>query len=229
MLQLAIFSYPTKHCYRKTPLWKYYKLIPAHKSLFSKRDGIGAAIGHLIWQNGMNYYLNDLDHWILENLCEHYLRFVDDSYFVVKDKDAFLPHLHEIRRRLAEVGCTMHPHKFYCQHYTKGVNALGSTIKMDRVYPSKRVVRRAFNCVRNFNRCIRATRIEPFIASLNSYLGIFKRRNAYAIIRNIVDSISGKWWKFCHYNDSRRIIQANKGYTHYELLTRKYKLKLSFI
>lgn len=228
MLQVAIYSYPTHHCWRKSPLWKWARYIAPEKSLFSKPDGTGAAIGHLIWQNGMNYYLNDLDHWILENLTPHYMRFVDDMYFVVQNKEAFLPYIQEIRRRLAEVGCTLHRKKFYCQHYTKGVNALGSTVKMDRVYPSSRIVRRAERCILNYNRCARESKLEGFIATVNSYFGIFKRRNGYAIIRRLVDMICAQWWRFCHYCDTRRIIEANKGFTHIEIVTRKFNLKTQF-
>lgn len=225
MIQHAIYSFPAKHCYRKSPMWKWGKYIPDSKSLFRKPDGIGAAIGHLIWQNGMNYYLNDFDHWVLDNLCPHYIRFVDDMYFVVENKDAFLPYLETVRAKLAEVGCTVHPKKFHCQHYTKGVNALGSTIKMDRVYVSVRIVRRAKRSVINFNRCIRVGKIERFLASMNSYLGIFKNKNCYAIIRDLVDMISPKWLKYVHYNDQRKCLQANPGYTHNELLFNKYKFK----
>ena len=228
MLRCAIYSYPTKHCYRKSPMWKWHEYIPDSKSLFCKPDGIGAAIGHLIWQNGMNYYLNDLDHWIIDNLCPHYIRFVDDMYFVVENKEAFLPWIEVIRSKLAEYGCTIHPKKFYCQHYTKGVNALGNTIKLDRIYPSNRIVARAMRAVQNFNRCARPDKLERFLSSINSYLGVFRRRNAYGISQDLIRAISPAWWQFCHYNEKRRILQANPGYTHYELIARKYHFKLKY-
>ena len=227
MLQAAIFSYPTRHCWRKSPLWKWARHIAPEKSLFSKPDGIGAAIGHLIWQNGMNYYLNDLDRWILGNLCPHYIRFVDDMCFVVENKEAFLPWLQVIRARLAEVGCRLHPKKFYCQHWSKGVNFIGSTVKADRVYPSERIVRRAFQKVRQFNRCPRASKLHTFISSVNSYLGMFKRRNAYGLIRNLMDKVSGKWWKMCAYIDERRLLVPLKGFAIKEITTRKYNLKFN--
>lgn len=226
MLRSAVYSYPAKHCWRKSPIWKWIRYIPPEKSLFRKPDGIGAAIGHLIWQNGMNYYLNDLDHWIMENVTEHYIRFVDDMYFVIDNKEAFLAWVvPEIRRRLEEFGCRMHPKKFYCQHYTKGVNILGNTIKMDRVYPSARIIRRARAAVRNFNRCVRESKIEAFLSAMNSYFGIFKRRNAYGLIRELVDAISPGWFKYIHFDDGRRVLAANPGYTHFEIIFRKYKLK----
>ena len=228
MLRSAIYSYPARHCFRKSPLWKWDRYIAPEKSLFRKPDGIGAAIGHLIWQNGMNYYLNDVDHWIVAELCPHYIRFVDDMYFVTDNKDAFLAWLPEIRARLAAYGCRVHPRKFYCQHYTKGVNILGSTVKMDRIYASRRIVRRAFQTVRNFNRCPRPSKLRSFVSSVNSYMGIFKRRNAYGIIRDLVDTVASAWWNLAYYDDARRIVRARPGFTHYELITRKYNLKFRF-
>lgn len=228
MLRSAIYSYPASHCYRKSPLWKWDRYITPEKSLFRKPDGIGAAIGHLIWQNGMNYYLNEVDHWIVSELCPHYIRFVDDMYFVTDNKAAFLSWLPEIRRRLAAYGCKVHPRKFYCQHYTKGVNILGSTVKMDRIYPSNRIVRRAFQTVCNLNRCPRPSKLGTFISSVNSYLGIFKRRNAYGIIRDPVDAVSSRWWRMVWYDDARRVIRARQGFTHYEIINRKYNLKFKF-
>lgn len=226
MIQRAIFSCPTEHCYRKSPMLMWDKYIEPQKSLFRKDDGVGAAIGHLIWQNGMNYYLNGLDHWILENVTPHYLRFVDDMYFVVENKEAFLSYtIPEIRERLARVGCTLHPKKFYCQHYTKGVNALGNTIKMDRVYPSKRIVARAKQAIVNYNRCARPDKLVSFMQSVNSYFGIFKRRNAYGIIRDLVDMINPAWWQYCTYNDRRRTIEAKPAYKHFNLIVNKYNLK----
>lgn len=225
MLQVAIYSYPTHHCYRKSPLWKWYNFIEPEKSLFCKPDGIGAAIGHLIWQNGMNYYLNDFDHWVLDNVTPHYIRFVDDMYFVVGNKEAFLPMLETIRARLAEFGCTVHPKKFYCQHWNKGVNVLGNTIKVDRIYPSKRIVRNARKAVRNFNRCPRVSKIDQFVATINSYLGIFKRRNAYRLTQKLIGDINPKWWEYIEFDAERQSVHAKDKYRQFWRISRKYNLK----
>lgn len=225
MIRSAVFSNPTEHCWRKSPVWKWAAYIAPEKSLFHKPPGIGAAIGHLIWQNGMNYYLNDVDRWIIADLCPHYIRFVDDMYFVVDNKDAFLPWVGAIREKLAGYGCKVHPKKFYCQHYTKGVNALGSTVKMGRVYPSRRIVGRAFRNVGNYNRCARPGKLESFLSSVNSYIGIFKRRNAYGIIRRLVGAVASGWWEYCHFDDRRKCLSPNDGYRHFDLIARRYKLK----
>src|SRR5574344_2538322 len=44
MIQISVFSYPTHHCYRKSPV-HFWEKIPEYKSLFSKPDGMGGAIG----------------------------------------------------------------------------------------------------------------------------------------------------------------------------------------
>lgn len=62
---------------------------------------------------------------------------------------------------------------------------------------------------------------------MNSYLGMLKHKNAYGIIRDLVDLVSPKWLQWCHYNDDRRCFEANPGSTFNELLLDKYHFKLS--
>ena len=227
MIQHAVHSYPQLHCKRKSPLWKW-DIIPDEKSLFKKPLGVGGAIGHLIWQNAMNYYLNDLDHWMIETCGFHYIRFVDDMVIVTDNKEAFLSYtMPEIRRRVEALGCKLHPRKFYCQHYTKGVEFLGTVIKMDRVYAGHRTVRNAMATVQR--RCtgrVRLSRIESFLQSANSHLGLFKNRNAYGIIRNYLDAIPAAWWKFIEFNGRTKTLKAREGFRHNELLAEKYGLIL---
>lgn len=226
MLQRSIFSYPAKHCYRKSPLYKWQGIAPS-KSLFTKPDGIGGAIGHLVWQNAMNYYLNDLDHYVIDVCGLHFVRFVDDMVIVTDNKESGLAFIQEIRSRLSALGCSLHPKKFYCQHYTKGVDFIGSHIRLDRVYVNKRVVRNFADTIRQLNKSVCVRKIETFIASMNSYLGILKHRNAYGIMRRLLSKVSEKWNKFTHFNETRRCYQANEGYTHRELLMRKYNLQFT--
>lgn len=222
ILSVCIFSYPTHHCYRKSPMSKWND-IPPEKSLFTKPDGIGAAIGHLIWQNAVNYYFHEIDDWIL-GLGLKYERFVDDMYFVVDNKYAFFCLIPEIRRRLAGLGATLHPKKFYCQHYTKGVEYLGSHIKLDRIYPNNRTLRKARQRIAEFNRCPRESQIAAFQASLNSYLGICKTRNGYARSWELWNLVSKRWHKYVHFDARTQTIVANDGYTYNERIARKYKL-----
>ena len=224
ILMRSIYTYPTDHCVRKSPLidWEDY---PREKSLFTKPDGVGGIIGRLLWQIAMTLYLNDIDQFFVNQVNNNelrYVRFVDDMCFVVKDKAYGLSLIPHLRSMLSEKGCALHPKKFYCQHYSKGVKFLGTTIKMDRMYVNNRVVRNAKKKLMEFNRKVRVGDIESFISSMNSYLGIMKSHRAHNIITELIEMVNPKWWKYCHFNSKRVCIQANRGYTHIELLCRKY-------
>lgn len=225
MIMCAVYSYPTMHCYRKSELWKWDKWIEPSKSLFSKPLGIGAAIGHLIWQNAMNYFLNDIDHWFVEECGLHYVRFVDDIVIVTDNKEGVLAMIPELRRRLKEYGCQLHPKKFYCQHWSKGVEFLGSHIKIERVYPNKKLYRKAVQSLRNQNRCVKLERLPSFLSSINSYTGIMKTRNGYAILRNLIDHVDMRWLEWCEFDKQKSCLVARNGYRTNQLLAKKYNLK----
>lgn len=224
MIQVSIFSYPTHHCYRKSAPTAWNN-VPDNKSLFKKPDGIGGAIGHLIWQNAMNYYLNDLDHWIVDDLKMKYVRFVDDSVIVVNNKEAALAFLMpQVRKRLAEKGCTLHRRKFYCQHYTKGVKFIGSYIKPGRLYLNNRVIYSSFHKIKQLNRCPRVSKIDTFLSLINSYTGFVKGRTEYGVYRAMMKKIGRQWWKYVHVVPERQCLNANDPYTHSNTLHRRYYL-----
>lgn len=223
MLQVCVFSYPTHHCYRKSPLWKWRKVKP-EKSLFNKPDGIGAAIGHLIWQNAVNYYFHEIDEWVL-SLGIHYERFVDDMVFVVENKTAFLAYMMpELRRRLATLGARLNEKKFYCQDATKGVEWIGVHIKLDRIYVNRRIVRRAKNRVRNLNRHIGENRVERLLATVNSYLGACKNVNGFNRAMEILRCLSPQWWEYVWFNRRRVCLSPLRDYTERNRIVKQFKL-----
>ena len=210
MLQVCVFSYPTHHCFRKSPLKKWAS-IPPHKSLFMKPDGVGAAIGHLIWQNAVNYYFHEVDEWLEESgIC--FERFVDDFVFVINSK-AFLLMLPELRRRLAQLGARLNEKKFYCQHFTKGAEWLGAHIKMDRIYLNERIVRRGMQRARGLSRHVVPSGVEKLLASINSYLGACKNVNGFNQAMRIIRCLSPRWWRYVTFNRRRVCLQALPEYS----------------
>jgi len=224
ILGVCVYSYPTKHCYRKSPLHEWKK-IPKEKSIFSKKDGIGAAIGHLIWQNAVNFYFTDIDRW-MESTGICYERYVDDLYFITNNKTAFLSSIIPvIRKMLNDVGAALNENKFYCQHYTKGCECLGIHIKRDRIYPNKRVVYRAIQKAINSNRCIRKSKIHKIISQLNSYLGVCKNTNGYNQAMKIISKMSEKWFDYLNFNTKRVCLQPKYNYSERNFIIEKYNLK----
>lgn len=146
------------------------------------------------------------------------------------EKESIYLDLQELRKTLRKAGYEMEARNrvdylIDAQHEVEGVNALGNTIKMGRVYPSRRIVGRAFQNVKNYNRCARPDKLESFLSSVNSYIGIFKRRNAYGVTRRLMDTVAPGWWEYCHFNDGRKCLSPNDGYRHFDLIARRYKLK----
>lgn len=224
MLRVCVFSYPARHCYRKSPISKWEKVAP-HKSLFNKPDGIGAAIGHLIWQNAVNYYFHEIDEWLSSEGIV-FERFVDDFVFVTNNKAAFLPYvIPELRRRLGLLGARLNEKKFYCQHYTKGVEWLGCHIKMDRIYVNRRIVERGRMKARRMNRRISPSRVENVLAAINSYLGVCKNVNGFNQARRIIRCLSGRWFNYVRFNRERVCLEALTPYTHRNYIIHQYKLK----
>lgn len=224
LIERSIYAFPQRHCYRKSSphMWQY---IEKGKSLFEKPDGIGGAIGHLIWQNTMNYYLDDIDHWLVDELQLRYCRFVDDMVFVTDNKDAFLAYVIPLlREKLKAKGCEMHPQKFYCQHYTKGVEFIGSHIKMDRVYGNSRCLRNAMTRIHQLNKAICPANIDSAIASFNSYLGLFKTRNGYNQCMKIIRAIFPRWERYLEYDPRNIKVVAKEGFKRSQRLRKKYHI-----
>jgi len=226
ILMRVVWAYPAVNSRPRSPRWMWEQYIAPGKSVVFARDPAkGGALGHQFWQVAMNYALNEFDH---RQAGMHYVRFVDDMRWVVENKEAGLAYVAAEEAWLREhLGYRMHPRKRQVQHYTKGGEFISARYRMDRIYVGKRTVRRAIARIRQWNRHPQLHLLEHFLQSVNSYLGIFKRRNAYGILRDFIEEVSPEWWRWCLYDDCRKAIVAKPGYTHNELLLRKYNFKLN--
>ena len=221
LLQVCVFSYPTEHCERLAP--ERWSLIPPEKSLFTKPPGTGAAIGFLIWQVAVNWYFHDIDEWLSSIEGIRFERFVDDIYIVTRNKSMTLALLPELRRRLALLGAELNERKFYCQHYTKGVECLGAHIKLDRIYTNRRIVQRGIRKARSFRKASERS-IDEVLSSLNSYIGFCKQMNGYTQAWRIYETLPSCWRKYLHFDTARVAVVPNPGYTRRERIVRKYNL-----
>ena len=222
ILNICIYSYPTLHCDKRSSRekWQY---ISIDKSLFCKPLGVGAAIGHLIWQNAVNYYFNKIDKWML-SLGISYERFVDDMYIITDNKEMVNTYIiPELRLRLYELGAKLNESKHYCQHYTKGCECLGTHIKMDRVYVNNRIVKRATLKAKSFNRVVES-KINKMLTTINSYLGTCKNVNGYGKACEIVNSLDKRWFDYVYFDRETITLRAKDGYKFNQLLTKRYKL-----
>jgi len=147
-----------------------WEAIDYYKSLYSKPFGTGAPIGFLFWQSISNYYLNDIDRWVIKNMTPYYCRFVDDMYFITPDKSKVLQKFPELREQLAAIKVTMHPRKFYCQHYTKGIEILGHHWKPYRIHVNNKTVNKLYDLVQKQKKIDNVT----FMRRFNTYAELLK-------------------------------------------------------
>jgi hypothetical protein len=98
----------------------------------------GLPIGNLTSQFFANVYLNRLDHFIKEVLrCKFYLRYVDDSAVLGKDKAWLWEIKMQIEAYLKRLRLRLHEHKCQIRRTEQGVTFLGF-----RVFPEFRLRRR---------------------------------------------------------------------------------------
>ena len=228
ILMRTNYSYPQTNARLRCSKERWRPVIDSGKSvIFNCPEDRGACLGNQYWQVEKNYDLNDFDHWQVDVCGMYYTRFVDDMIWIVPNKTMGLAHVAQSEKILKEqFGYSMHPRKRYCQHYSKGGQFISAWFRMGRLYIGNRVVHNAEFTVKKWNKHVKLDNLEHFLCSINSYLGLMKHRNAYGIIRNLVDKVAPGWLHFCSYNDDRRCFQANPGYTHNELLIKKYHIKL---
>lgn len=224
LLRKVLLNAPEKKCTRRgdVSLWRYIK---PHKSLFTNGEGKGLPIGDLIVQMAANLLLDNTDHFITETLGITMARYVDDMVLISDRKQTLLDAVPMIREFLKQsAGVTLHPDKFYLQHYTKGVKFIGAVLKRGRTYISNRTVNNAFGAVRKFNS--RKASAEDMVASVNSYLGIMRHHATYNIRKRLVRTIAPEWYQTitidsncnkatvkpsCNYrNHIRRKVKRNK-------------------
>lgn len=184
-LKVACFTAPWRSR-RKSPLWEWNDY-PDYKSVYCRPDGIGGFIGYTFWQVVASLYPSEIDFFVAENMSPYFVRYVDDTTIVTDNKELVLSKIPELRERLASIGITLHPKKFYCQPYQHGVEFLGYHILPGRVHLKNKVINRAFRVAKSRQRGA-----QNFVDSINSYLGMIKATSDIDKARELLDLINRK-------------------------------------
>ena len=94
-------------------------------------------IGNLTSQFFANLYLDDLDHFVMQDLkVGTYLRYVDDMFALDNDKGRLAEIRDAVRERLAAERLLLHPRKAHISPTADGLNLLGYL-----VFPNHRRLR----------------------------------------------------------------------------------------
>ncbi len=186
LIKQIIFYQPENNCVIKGHRSDWNGL-PCYKSLFWSKGSCGLPIGNLTSQIFANFYLNRLDKFIRDNLViRYYGRYVDDFILIHHDKKVLIAARQKISSFLASnLKITLHPQKFYLQHYSKGVKFIGAVLKPYRIYIGTRTKTNLYNKLYQLlplmGQSLSETlsRLDSFISTINSYLGFMRHYNTY--------------------------------------------------
>ena len=207
LCQKIIFNNPTKNCHIKGSQ-RHWQDLPRDKSLFYSAPDCGLPIGNLTSQIFANFYMNDFDHFIKHGLgVRYYGRYVDDFVLVHQNVE----YLKSLTLKIADflksnLHLTVHPRKIHLQHYSKGVNFLGVTIKPHHIMAGKRIRVNLYDAIMEHNALVlknKPTREEQamFLCSMNSYLGIMKHYKTYRLRkRMLIKHLSAWWWNLAYFS-----------------------------
>jgi len=213
-----IFNEPTKNCIIKGKKTNWDGL-PNNKSLFHSPPNCGLPIGNLTSQIFANFYMNTFDHFMKNELgIPYYGRYVDDFIIVHPDKEylkSLLPTIADFLKNKLQL--TLHPKKIYLQHYTKGVQFLGTVIKPNRIYIANRTKGNFYNAIQKQNEKVKQHKPDKeaqaiFLCSMNSYLGIMKHYKTYNLRKKMLfKNLSGWWWNYVYLSDGyAKFVLKNK-------------------
>jgi len=211
-------SMPCENAIRKSPLSMWNNL-PSTKSLYAISWNLGLAIGNITTQLAANFfttpYLNYVNKLGIDCMCNY----TDDLIMVVPDKTEFLKKIPYIRSYLKdELGLSLHPYKFYLQHYSKPVHFLGYVIKKERIYIDNRTKDKMYEKVRLY--CLWAAQDKKFIYKhaeafsqvINSYMGLLKHCYSYKIRTELTKRIMQTTWSrvLCFNRDNTKCTVKKK-------------------
>lgn len=213
LLQLCrtiIMHRPEQDCVKKSTdsMWK--DLAP-EKSLFTNRPGCGLPIGNHPSQLFANLYLDTLDKMLDSLGIVHHGRYADDLYMMHPDKAHILASIPKLRAHLAALGLTLHPRKFYLQHYKKGVSFTGAIVKPGRTYCEGRLLDALAGAVAHLDAVCDPLRLEHAVQSVNSYLGMLIHHNTYGVRRRLLGNMKHAW-KYIYVDGHMEKVVVRKAY-----------------
>ena len=165
---------------------KVYAKIPERRIL--KPDSpCGIAIGNLTAQAGSNLNLNDVDHFVIDDLgIPNYVRYVDDAIVVSSSKQELFSVLNRIEEILDKKGAKLNRKKTKIDTTYHGIEFLGKvTYPYGYQKPKKEVIKRTMSNVRNLN-----PNDEHFRESVASIVGTLKNYNCRKLVEGAQNAIA---------------------------------------
>lgn len=161
------------------------------KEVISIEERRGLPIGNLTSQLFANVYLNELDHFVKENLKEHwYGRYMDDFYIIHPDKK----HLKKLKEKISvflqdNLRLTLHPRKSVIQNIKNGVAFVGYRTFYDHVLIRGSTLQRFQRKLKKKKKLVKIGQSDQKSLELmkSSFAGHLNYANAYRLKHCLFD------------------------------------------
>lgn len=149
----------------------------------------GIPIGNLTSQIFANLYLDELDHYIKEEIkCQYYLRYMDDLIIFADSREELSIIKIQIANFLNKIKLELHPGKSQIFQTAGGVEFLGY-----KIYPTHRVItkqniRRLRKRMKNYFKLLERGVIlkKKILDSIRSWLGFALHADSYSLRRRLL-------------------------------------------
>ena len=190
------------------------------KSLPHYQKNRGLPIGNMTSQILAVFYLNDVDHFIKEDLkCHHYIRYMDDFVILDTNKDKLKYCFKEIKKKILKNDLQIN-NKSNIYSLRNGISFLGYTFK---VTDNGLKIRYNNATIRRISRHLRGKKVKDynhFFKSKASYIGYFKKCNTALYY--------GKYKKMEVNNMYEKYLDLKKEYPCHLILLKRGKFYRSF-
>lgn len=176
--------------------------LPKRKSLFGNPYGL--PIGNITSQMFVNFYMNDIDHYI-KSRHKYYERYVDDIVIVDNDKNKLKETLDGIRKMLPNYNLKLNERKTRIGNVKYGIDFLGIKIKPYYSVIGKKRIGRIYYTTRQITDPVK------MVQSANSRKGMFKRYHGYRIARRWYESIHERFEDILMLKDYKFIVKAKEA------------------
>lgn len=168
---------------------KKYKKINELKSIPLYKNGKGLPIGNLTSQILAVFYLNELDHFILEELKVKYIRYMDDGILLSNDKEYLKYCLNEIDKIITKYKLSLNNKTNIVKITKNGIDFLGFIFYIKN---NKVIMKVRNRTKRNFKRkikLIKNNKLKNAKGIIASYNGHFKCGNCFNLFNNYLTFI----------------------------------------
>lgn len=189
----------------KKVLWLFFTIIDhapsftdAYPSYFPGDDLLtvtsrkkGLPIGNLTSQFLANLYLDDLDHFIKEQLrVKPYIRYVDDMILLARNKTDLHAYKKAIATELSKIRLILHPAKVNLFQVRAGVDVLGYRVFPDYIQLRNDNGWRFAQRLCSLAKAYQADKLDwdDFNASVQSWIGHAKQADTEQLRQHIFDS-----------------------------------------